>query len=155
MKSPKSFLGASELKPPQQVALFEDLVCAMMLHIKLQAQTRCRKLSTGRLSGDRLTFRASAAMKPTPRRRVFWSERQSARASVTWYFSLNRSPPVWISSNLTEKTRSGRRYRRRTTDRSLLLMGPQWREPSDRQQSLLGHSGCRVGGNDLDIAPAF
>jgi hypothetical chaperone protein len=37
VKSPKSFLGASGLKP-QQVALFEDLVCAMMLHIKLQAQ---------------------------------------------------------------------------------------------------------------------
>ncbi|AWF53651.1 hsp70 family protein [Klebsiella michiganensis] len=39
VKSPKSFLGASGLKP-QQVALFEDLVCAMMLHIKLQAQTQ-------------------------------------------------------------------------------------------------------------------
>ncbi|PLL28704.1 molecular chaperone, partial [Klebsiella michiganensis] len=42
-----------------------------------------------------------------------------------------------------------------TTDCSLLLMGPQWREKADRQQSLLGHSGCRVGGNDLDIALAF
>lgn len=40
-----------------------------------------------------------------------------------------------------------------TTDCSLLLMGPQWRERADRQQSLLGHSGCRIGGNDLDIAP--
>ena len=38
---------------------------------------------------------------------------------------------------------------------SLLLMGPQWRERADRQQSLLGHSGCRIGGNDLDIALAF
>lgn len=36
VKSPKSFLGASGLKP-QQVALFEDLVCAMMLHIRQQA----------------------------------------------------------------------------------------------------------------------
>ncbi|MCX3880557.1 hypothetical protein NAH03_24175, partial [Stenotrophomonas maltophilia] len=36
-----------------------------------------------------------------------------------------------------------------------LLMGPQWRERADRQQSLLGHSGCRIGGNDLDIALAF
>ena len=34
-------------------------------------------------------------------------------------------------------------------------MGPQWRERADRQQSLLGHSGCRIGGNDLDIALAF
>lgn len=42
-----------------------------------------------------------------------------------------------------------------TTDCSLLLMGPQWRDKADRSASLLGHSGCRVGGNDLDIAVAF
>lgn len=39
VKSPKSFLGASGLKP-QQVALFEDLVCAMMLHIRQQAENQ-------------------------------------------------------------------------------------------------------------------
>ncbi|MGS6553990.1 Hsp70 family protein, partial [Escherichia coli] len=39
-----------------------------------------------------------------------------------------------------------------TTDCSLLLMGPQWRSRLDREASLLGHSGCRIGGNDLDIA---
>ena len=42
-----------------------------------------------------------------------------------------------------------------TTDCSLLLMGPQWHHRRDRENSLLGHSGCRVGGNDLDIALAF
>ena len=42
-----------------------------------------------------------------------------------------------------------------TTDCSMLLMGPQWRNQSDRRASLLGHSGCRVGGNDLDIMLAF
>ncbi|EDV0118655.1 molecular chaperone [Salmonella enterica subsp. enterica] len=42
-----------------------------------------------------------------------------------------------------------------TTDCSMLLMGPQWRQRADRENSLLGHSGCRVGGNDLDIALAF
>ena len=34
-------------------------------------------------------------------------------------------------------------------------MGPQWHNRRDRENSLLGHSGCRVGGNDLDIALAF
>ncbi len=34
-------------------------------------------------------------------------------------------------------------------------MGPQWHQRRDRETSLLGHSGCRVGGNDLDIALAF
>ncbi len=42
-----------------------------------------------------------------------------------------------------------------TTDCSLLLMGPQWHQRRDRDGSLLGHSGCRIGGNDLDIALAF
>ncbi|MFY3758384.1 Hsp70 family protein, partial [Escherichia coli] len=42
-----------------------------------------------------------------------------------------------------------------TTDCSVLLMGPQWRNSAERQQSLIGHSGCRVGGNDLDIMLAF
>ncbi len=37
----------------------------------------------------------------------------------------------------------------------MLLMGPQWHDKADRKQSLLGHSGCRVGGNDLDIMLAF
>ena len=36
---PKSFLGATGLNP-QQVALFEDLVCAMMLHIRKQAESQ-------------------------------------------------------------------------------------------------------------------
>lgn len=42
-----------------------------------------------------------------------------------------------------------------TTDCSVLLMGPHWRALADRSQSLLGHSGCRIGGNDLDIMLAF
>jgi hypothetical chaperone protein len=39
-------LGASGLKP-QQVALFEDLVCAMMLHIRNQAQSQLPEPSPG------------------------------------------------------------------------------------------------------------
>ncbi len=42
-----------------------------------------------------------------------------------------------------------------TTDCSLIEMGPSWRGKSDRSDSLLAHTGQRVGGNDLDIAMAF
>ncbi|ENJ7585667.1 molecular chaperone, partial [Providencia rettgeri] len=38
-----------------------------------------------------------------------------------------------------------------TTDCSLIQMGPTYRGAQDRTQSLLAHSGQRVGGNDLDI----
>lgn len=96
VKSPKSFLGASGLKP-QQVALFEDLVCAMMLHIKLQAQTQLPDAIDQAVIGRPINFQGLAAMMPTPRRRAFSNVRQSARAFVTSCFSLNRSPPVWIS----------------------------------------------------------
>lgn len=42
-----------------------------------------------------------------------------------------------------------------TTDCSMLLMGPAWHRKKERHDSLLGHSGCRTGGNDLDIQLAF
>jgi len=55
VKSPKSFLGASGLKP-QQVALFEDLVCAMMLHIRQQAQSQLTEEITQAVIGRPINF---------------------------------------------------------------------------------------------------
>lgn len=65
VKSPKSFLGASGLKP-QQVALFEDLVCAMMLHIRQQAQAQLPEAITQAVIGRPINFQGWAAMKQTP-----------------------------------------------------------------------------------------
>lgn len=65
VKSPKSFLGASGLKP-QQVALFEDLVCAMMLHIRQQAQAQLPEAITQAVIGRPINFEGWAAMKQTP-----------------------------------------------------------------------------------------
>ncbi|CAM4360353.1 molecular chaperone [Pluralibacter gergoviae] len=55
VKSPKSFLGASGLKP-QQVALFEDLVCAMMLHIRQQAGAQLPESITQAVIGRPINF---------------------------------------------------------------------------------------------------
>jgi hypothetical chaperone protein len=55
VKSPKSFLGASGLKP-QQVALFEDLVCAMMLHIRQQAEAQLDQEITATVIGRPVNF---------------------------------------------------------------------------------------------------
>jgi len=73
VKSPKSFLGASGLKP-QQIALFEDLVCAM-----------------------------TAAMRLTPRRRASLSARRRVLASKRWCSSSNRSPLASISKRHSMK----------------------------------------------------
>ena len=55
VKSPKSFLGASGLKP-QQVAFFEDLVCAMMLQIRHSAQSALNDSVTQAVIGRPVNF---------------------------------------------------------------------------------------------------
>jgi hypothetical chaperone protein len=156
VKSPKSFLGASGLKP-QQVALFEDLVCAMMLHIKQQAQSQLpenidqavigRPINFQGLGGEEANQQAQGILERAAKRAGF-------RDVIFQYEPV--AAGLDFEATLTEEKRvlvvdigGG------TTDCSLLLMGPTWRHRQDREQSLLGHSGCRIGGNDLDIALAF
>ncbi|MGC6113599.1 molecular chaperone [Klebsiella aerogenes] len=156
VKSPKSFLGANGLKP-QQVALFEDLVCAMMLHIKQQAQSQLSEQITqaviGRpinfqgLGGDDANAQAQGILERAAKRAGFYDvvfQFEPVAAGLDFEATLNDEKRV-----LVVDIGGG------TTDCSLLLMGPQWRQKADRQNSLLGHSGCRIGGNDLDIALAF
>lgn len=156
VKSPKSFLGANGLKP-QQVALFEDLVCAMMLHIKQQAQSQLSEQITqaviGRpinfqgLGGDDANAQAQGILERAATRAGFNDvvfQFEPVAAGLDFEATLNDEKRV-----LVVDIGGG------TTDCSLLLMGPQWRQKADRQASLLGHSGCRIGGNDLDIALAF
>ncbi|MBV8043005.1 molecular chaperone [Pluralibacter sp.] len=156
VKSPKSFLGASGLKP-QQVALFEDLVCAMMLHIKQQAETQLpqsitqavigRPINFQGLGGDDANAQAQGILARAAERAGFRDvifQYEPVAAGLDFEATLSAEKRV-----LVVDIGGG------TTDCSLLLMGPQWRARRDRQESLLGHSGCRVGGNDLDIALAF
>ncbi|XHA15085.1 molecular chaperone [Citrobacter farmeri] len=156
VKSPKSFLGASGLKP-QQVALFEDLVCAMMLHIRQQAQNQLPETITqaviGRpinfqgLGGDEANRQAQGILERAAKRAGFQDvvfQYEPVAAGLDYEATLREEKRV-----LVVDIGGG------TTDCSLLLMGPQWHHRADRESSLLGHSGCRVGGNDLDIALAF
>ena len=156
VKSPKSFLGASGLKP-QQVALFEDLVCAMMLHIRNQAQSQLPEAITqaviGRpinfqgLGGDDANTQAQGILERAAKRAGFQDvvfQYEPVAAGLDYEATLQDEKRV-----LVVDIGGG------TTDCSLLLMGPQWHQRADRENSLLGHSGCRVGGNDLDIAIAF
>ena len=156
VKSPKSFLGASGLKP-QQVALFEDLVCAMMLHIRNQAQSQLPEAITqaviGRpinfqgLGGDDANIQAQGILERAAKRAGFQDvvfQYEPVAAGLDYEATLQDEKRV-----LVVDIGGG------TTDCSLLLMGPQWHQRADRENSLLGHSGCRVGGNDLDIALAF
>lgn len=96
VKSPKSFLGASGLKP-QQVALFEDLVCAMMLHIRQQAQAQLPEAITQAVIGRPINFRGLGGDEANARRKGFWNARRSVPDSGTWYSSTSRSRLGWIT----------------------------------------------------------
>ncbi len=156
VKSPKSFLGANGLKP-QQIALFEDLVCAMMRHIRQQAETACGTAITQAMIGRPVNFQGTGG-EDANRQAQGILQRAAERAGfkdIAFQFEPVAAG-LDFETTLTEEKRvlvvdigGG------TTDCSLLLMGPEWRQQRDRSLSLLGHSGCRVGGNDLDIMLAF
>ncbi len=156
VKSPKSFLGASGLRPPQ-IAFFEDLVCAMMLHIRQQGEMRLGAAIDNAVIGQPINFQGLGGEAANRQARGIL-ERAARRAgfkqTVFQYEPI--AAGLEFEATLTREQRvlvvdigGG------TTDCSLLLMGPIWRAQRDRDASLLGHSGCRVGGNDLDIALAF
>ncbi|WP_428943498.1 molecular chaperone [Pantoea sp. FN060301] len=156
VKSPKSFLGASGLKP-QQVAFFEDLVCATMLHIRQTAEQQLNESITqaviGRpvnfqgLGGDEANRQAQGILARAASRAGFRDvefQFEPVAAGLDFEATLDKETRV-----LVVDIGGG------TTDCSMLLMGPEWHDKAERSGSLLGHSGCRVGGNDLDIMLAF
>ena len=156
VKSPKSFLGANGLKP-QQIALFEDLVCAMMCHIKQQAEAALDTPIEQAMIGRPVNFQGTGGDESN-RQAQGILERAAARAGFTdiaFQFEPVAAGLDFEATLTEEKTVLVVDIGGGTTDCSLLLMGPTWLNQRDRSQSLLGHSGCRVGGNDLDIMLAF
>ncbi|MFT4464842.1 MAG: molecular chaperone [Sodalis sp. (in: enterobacteria)] len=156
VKSPKSFLGANDLKPPQ-IALFEDLVCAMMCHIKRQAEAQLQAEITQAMIGRPINFQGTGGDEANRQAQGILQRavQRAGFAEVAFQYEPGAAG-LDFEAGLSAETRvlvvdiggGG-------TDCSLLLMGPKWCELRDRQHSLLGHSGCRVGGNDLDIMLAF
>ena len=129
----------------------------MMLHIRQQAQAQLPEAITQAVIGRPINFRGLGGDEANTGRKGIL-ERAAKRAGfrdVVFQYE-----PVAAGLDY-EATLQGRKrvlvvdIGGGTTDCSLLLMGPQWRSRLDREASLLGHSGCRIGGNDLDIALAF
>ena len=156
VKSPKSFLGAKGLKP-QQIAFFDDVVCAMMLHIRKQAEAACQTPIEQAVIGRPVNFQGTGG-EDANRQAEGILRRAALRAGfrdIEFQFEPVAAG-LEYEAQLTRETRvlvvdigGG------TTDCSLLLMGPEWRHKAERNDSLLAHSGCRVGGNDLDIMLAY
>lgn len=156
VKSPKSFLGASGLKA-QQVALFEDLVCSMMLHIRQQAAGQLAQPPVNAVIGRPVNFQGTGGEEANAQAQGIL-ERAAHRAGfnqVIFQFEPVAAGLDFEATLTAEKRVLVVDIGGGTTDCSVLLMGPEWHQQTDRAASLLGHSGCRVGGNDLDIMLAF
>lgn len=152
LKSPKSFLGASGLLPPQ-IALFEDIVASMMLEVKQQSEQALGHEITQTVIGRPINFQGLNAQKSNQQaieiltnaaKRIGFKDVEFQYEPVAAGFEFE--------ATLTEEKRvlvvdigGG------TSDISMLLMGPKYTKSQDRNAQLLAHSGQRIGGNDLDI----
>lgn len=165
VRSPKSFLGATGLRP-EQIALFEDIVTLMMQHIKARAEsilTEMGLLDSGTkaityavigrpvnfqgIGGEASNRQAEAVLSLAATRAGFLEVAflfEPLAAGMDYEASLNQDKTV-----LVVDVGGG------TTDCSVVKMGPSHKMVQDRSQDCLGHSGQRIGGNDLDIALAM
>lgn len=152
IKSPKSFLGASGLHL-QQIALFEDIVAAMMSHVKSNAEQSLgrdisqavigRPINFQGLKGEESNQQAINILTNAAKRVGFKDvEFQFEPVAAGFEFEATLSQEKRV---LVIDIGGG------TTDISMLLMGPKLAPLIDRKAHLLGHSGQRIGGNDLDI----
>lgn len=160
VKSPKSFLGASGLRP-EQVFFFEDIVTAMMQNVKAQAEKSAYQLGLtdpiehtviGRpvnfqgLNAEQSNKQAIDILTIAAKRAGFKSVEflfEPIAAGLNFEAELNQDKTV-----LVVDIGGG------TTDCAMVRMGPGHKNKEQRQQDFIGHSGERVGGNDLDITLA-
>ncbi len=158
VRSPKSFLGASGLRP-DQIALFEDIVTLMMLHIKAcgekalgngQQITRAvigRPVNFQGIGGEQANEQAESILTTAAQRAGF--------SEVAFLFEPIAAGMDFEAQLTQDKTVLVVDVGGGTTDCSVVKMGPSRVGNTDRSGDFLGHSGQRIGGNDLDIALAM
>ncbi|GGI76783.1 molecular chaperone [Shewanella gelidii] len=156
VRSPKSFLGATGLRA-EQIGLFEDIVTLMMHHVKCKAELQTHQTLTHAVIGRPVNFQAIGG------------EDSNQQAQSILRIAANRAGFSQVEF-LFEPIAAGMDYEARltqdktvlvvdvgggTTDCSMVRMGPSHCHKTERAQDFLGHSGQRIGGNDLDIALAM
>jgi hypothetical chaperone protein len=152
IKSPKSFLGASGLRP-QMIDFFEDLVGAMMLNLKQRAEHQLQSTISQVVIGRPVNFQGVNAdtANDQAQRILFEAAKRVGFTDVNFLFEP-LAAGFDFETRLTEDKRvlvvdvgGG------TTDCSMVLMGPSHRHQIDRSADFLAHTGERIGGNDFDI----
>lgn len=156
IKSPKSFLGSTGLKP-QQIAFFEHLVAAMMLEVKLKAEQNLDRELAQVVIGRPINFQGQNAQLSNQQA---ISVLTNAAKSIGFKDVEFQYEPVaagleYEAGLQQEQVALVVDIGGGTTDCSMILMSPEKKLQIDRQQDLLGHSGKRIGGNDFDIQLAM
>ncbi|WP_305813749.1 molecular chaperone [Photobacterium leiognathi] len=156
VKSPKSFLGANGLRDAQ-ISFFEDLVCAMMVNIKQNAEQSLQDDITQTVIGRPVNFQGTGGESANIQAEKILTQaaKRAGFKDVSFQFEPVAAGLEFESTLTENKTVLVVDIGGGTTDCSLLEMGPKWVNEQDRTRSLLAHSGQRVGGNDLDIHLAF
>ncbi len=152
VKSPKSFLGASGLRP-EAIYLFEDIVTAMMLSIKSRAEASLGTELTHTVIGRPVNFQGLNAEKSNQQALdiLTISAMRAGFKEIEFLYE-----PIAAGLNFEQSLREDKLVLvvdigGGTTDCAMVKMGPSHQASSDRDADFLGHSGERVGGNDLDI----
>ncbi|MCG9595424.1 molecular chaperone [Vibrio sp. Isolate25] len=156
VKSPKSFLGVTGLRD-MQLAFFEDLVCAMMANIKTQTEYALQKEVSQTVIGRPINFLGRGGNESNVQAEGIL-RRAASRAGfrdIEFQFEPLAAGLDYEASLTTDKNVLVVDIGGGTTDCSFVQMGPTWCGKQDRTQSLIAHSGQRIGGNDLDIFTAF
>ncbi|MGJ8682020.1 molecular chaperone [Paraglaciecola sp.] len=152
VKSPKSFLGLLGLDEIRYT-IFEDIVCAMMANIKHNLESSLsqsidetvigRPINFHNKGGEQSNIQAENILRRAATRAGFKHiefQFEPVAAGLEYEASLSSDRNV-----LVVDIGGG------TSDCSLIRMGPNWVGKQERTDSLLGHAGSFVGGNDLDI----
>ncbi|EMI5489928.1 molecular chaperone [Providencia stuartii] len=152
VKSPKSFLGASGLHEVQ-ISFFEDLVCAMMANIKHTAEQQLQHTITDTVIGRPINFhgRGGELANQQAEAILIKAAKRAGFRHIEFQFEPVAAGLEYEAALAQDQTVLVVDIGGGTTDCSLIKMGPSYRGKTDRADSLLAHSGQRVGGNDLDI----
>ena len=152
IKSPKSFLGASGLRPAF-VHFFEDIVTAMMLGIKQRAEQVLQHDITDTVIGRPVNFQGFNAEKSNHQALeiLTTSAHRAGFKSVEFLFEPLAAGLDFETKLKTDKTVLVVDIGGGTSDCAMVKMGPSYRNKTDRSPDFLGHTGERIGGNDLDI----
>ncbi|MDU0352663.1 molecular chaperone [Paraglaciecola aquimarina] len=152
VKSPKSFLGILGLDDIRYT-IFEDIVCAMMANIKQNIEASLNKQVDETVIGRPINFHSKGGEESNIQAENIL-RRAASRAGfkhIEFQFEPVAAGLEYEANLTSDKNVLVVDIGGGTSDCSLIRMGPSWVGKQQRSESLLGHAGSFVGGNDLDI----